>query len=56
LIGRTSDSSDGRKPLPIENFLVNLEADPGEKTNLASEHPEMVERLRTMHEEYLSGP
>lgn len=56
LIGRTTDSTDGRKPIPIENFLVNLETDPSEKTNLAQEKPEVVERLRKLHDEYIPIP
>jgi arylsulfatase A-like enzyme len=56
LLGRTSDSSDGRNPQPIENFLVNLDTDPGEKTNLARQHPEIVERMRKLHETYLDNP
>ena len=55
LLGRTSDSTDGRKAQPIENFLVNLEIDPSEKTNLANENPEMVERLRKLHADYLQS-
>lgn len=53
LIGRTTDSTDGRKAIPIEKFLVNLEIDPSEKTNLASEKPEVVERLQKLHADYL---
>jgi arylsulfatase A len=31
---------------PLELSLYDLEADPGEQTNLAAQHPEVVERLR----------
>jgi hypothetical protein len=32
---------------------MNLEADPGEMTNLAEQHPEIVKRLRTLHDRHL---
>lgn len=56
LIGRTTDSTDGRKAIPIERFLVNLEIDPSEKINLANENPEVVERLQKLHADYLQEP
>jgi arylsulfatase A len=55
LLGRTTDSSDGRKSIPIQYFLVNLERDTSETTNLASENPDVVERLRALHEHYLES-
>ncbi len=33
-------------------FLHDLEADPGEKTNLAEEHPEILERLKGVHRKW----
>ncbi|MBN8603160.1 MAG: sulfatase-like hydrolase/transferase [Planctomycetes bacterium] len=56
LIGRTTDSTDGRKAIPIERFLVNLDIDPSEKSNLANENPEVVERLQKLHADYLQEP
>lgn len=53
LIGRTRDTSDGRKPQPIADFLVNLATDPGEQTNLAEKHPDILTRLRKLHAEHL---
>jgi arylsulfatase A-like enzyme len=53
LIGRTRDTSDGRQPSPVSNFLVNLKSDPGEITNLAGQHPDIVARLRKLHDAHL---
>ncbi len=53
LIGRTRDTSDGHKPVPVSNFLVNLKADPGETSNLADQHPDVVARLRKLHDQHL---
>ena len=54
LIGNSRDTSgaDG-KSKRIENLLVNIKDDPGEKTNLADQHPEIVTRLRQLHDEHL---
>jgi hypothetical protein len=35
-----------------ELFLVDLKSDPGETTNLRTEHPEVVERLLEIREKY----
>jgi hypothetical protein len=35
--------------------LFDLDADPGETTNLARTHPEVVERLRTLYAEWETG-
>ncbi|MHB0958589.1 MAG: sulfatase-like hydrolase/transferase [Pirellulaceae bacterium] len=54
LLGQTRDTSQlAPLPQPVTLFLVNLEADPGETTNLAAQHPEIVSRLRTLHDEHL---
>jgi arylsulfatase A len=45
------DLDRGRVPL----FLANLADDPGERTNLAEQHPEIVARLRQLHETYLDS-
>ncbi len=57
LIGRTRDTgiSDSKSP-QVESYLVNIEADPGETTNLAGKQPEIAARLRQLHEESLSSP
>jgi hypothetical protein len=34
-------------------FLANLAADVSEKRNLAKEHPDIVERLRKIHQEWI---
>lgn len=54
LIGRSRDtsSSDG-KSTQLENLLFNIAADPGERTNLAEQHPDILARLRQLHDEHL---
>lgn len=44
----------GREELPGEPKyeLYDIQADPGERKNLASEHPEIVDRLRQRYEEW----
>lgn len=55
LIGNTRDTSRGQGSQErIPMFLVNLAEDPGEQTNLASRHPDRVNRLRQLHEEHLA--
>ncbi len=53
LIGRSRDTSDGESKEVLENFLVNLADDPAETTNRASENPEVLERLKRLHETHL---
>jgi arylsulfatase A-like enzyme len=50
LIGRSRDTTDGHSKAILENFLVNLAEDPGETTNQAATRPEIVARLRKIHE------
>ena len=52
LIGNCRDTSDGQHPLNVKNFLVNLAVDIGEKQDLASSHPEVLERLTRLHAEW----
>ncbi len=40
--------------LKLENMLFNISADPGEKTNLADKHPDILIRLRQLHDEHLN--
>ena len=54
LIGKTRDTTVGQHIKTVEFFLANLTDDPGEKTNLASKHPEKAEHLRQLHENYLN--
>jgi arylsulfatase A-like enzyme len=56
LVGRTRDTTEGRRIKTVEIFLANLKDDPGERTNLAANHPEKVARLRQLHENYLKPP
>jgi hypothetical protein len=46
------DTIEGKQPLKVAIFLVSLQADPGEKTNLAGQHPEIVARLRRLHDQH----
>jgi arylsulfatase A len=52
LIVNTRDTTVENAPV-IPVFLANLKDDVGEKTNLADKNPEVVSRLRTLHENYL---
>jgi arylsulfatase A len=56
LIGSTRDTTDGRQPVNVTQFLVNLKNDPGETINLADKHPEMVAHLRKLHVALYSPP
>jgi arylsulfatase A-like enzyme len=54
LIGNARDTS--RTGTPAERiplFLANLRDDPGETTNVAEQHPDLVARLRRLHEQHL---
>lgn len=50
LVGNTRDTTDGRRPIKVSQFLVNLASDPGETTNVADRNPEIVARLQAIHE------
>jgi arylsulfatase A-like enzyme len=43
------------EPAQEEVFLSNLDTDPGETTNLAGTHPEILERLRSALEDWRAG-
>ena len=47
----TTSSGSG---LEVETFLVDLSSDPGELTNLAAAHPEIVERLSARHADWVA--
>lgn len=54
LIGNARDTGRGgawSERIPL--FLVDLAADPGEATNSADAYPDVVERLRRLHEQHL---
>jgi arylsulfatase A-like enzyme len=52
---RDTGTADGEWPrVPL--FLANLKEDAAEKTNLADKHPEIVARLRKLHEVHLAEP
>jgi arylsulfatase A len=54
LIGNALDTGvDPRERNRIPLFLANLKEDPGETTNRAEEHPDIVSRLRRLHETHL---
>jgi arylsulfatase A-like enzyme len=42
----------GKKIPEAEYFLSDLEVDPGETNNLASKHPEIVQKLTNLHEKW----
>jgi arylsulfatase A-like enzyme len=50
LIHRPNDDADAVKLSPPDRewFLANIEDDPGERTNMAAQNPEIVERLRKL--------
>ena len=54
LIGNVRDTSNPKSAgSPASKlFLSNLKADPGELTNYAKEHPEIVERLKAAHDSF----
>ena len=55
LIGQSRDTSGPQGEWSeIENLLVNLRDDPGETRNLAEAHPELVSRLRKLHDQHLA--
>jgi arylsulfatase A-like enzyme len=54
LIGNTRDTTKSDSQAQrIQNFLVNLKSDPGEKTNLIETHPQIADQLRKLHESHL---
>ncbi|HUE69381.1 MAG TPA: sulfatase-like hydrolase/transferase [Pirellulaceae bacterium] len=53
LIGSTRDTTDGRRPVKVSNFLANLKTDPAEMTNFADQNPEIVTRLQRLHDQHL---
>lgn len=55
LLGNPADSSAPKGEALPPLFLVNLRDDPGERTNLAERHPEVVSRLRGLHEAWLQS-
>jgi arylsulfatase A-like enzyme len=54
LIGNPRDTSE-KAPITAADklFLSNLETDVSEMTNLAKEHPDIVARLSTLHDEWV---
>ena len=54
LIGNTRDTGTGDgKSKRVSLFLANLRDDPGETTDLADKHPDIVARLHRLHEQHL---
>lgn len=53
LIGNPKDTSN-KAPLTAADafFLVNLETDPTEMTNVADQHPETVQQLKKLHDKW----
>lgn len=55
LLGNPFDTSDRDFEFASNRFLVDLEADPGERVNLASINPAKVEELEAFYNEWLDG-
>ncbi len=56
LIGRTRDTGNSTgKWETVQNVLVNIRNDPGEATNMADLHPEIVRQLTELHDTYLQN-
>jgi arylsulfatase A len=56
LIGKVEDSSGGAlTDADKKLFLSNLATDVSEKRNLAADHPEIVERLQRLHQEWFAA-
>ncbi|MCA9113201.1 MAG: sulfatase-like hydrolase/transferase, partial [Planctomycetaceae bacterium] len=54
LLGNPQDRSNTAELTNADQlFLVNLSADIGERTNVASQHPEIIQRLQQLRREYL---
>ncbi|QDT64201.1 sulfatase-like hydrolase/transferase [Calycomorphotria hydatis] len=53
LIGETTDTTNGRKKLKVKMFLTYLIGDLSETENLADKHPEVVERLKKLHDDFV---
>ncbi|MBA2113481.1 sulfatase-like hydrolase/transferase [Bremerella alba] len=51
LIANTRDTHEDAQNASFKLFLANITEDPGEKTNLAGQHPDVVKRLTKLHEE-----
>lgn len=55
LICNARDTTDGRDIKMLkEPFLANLADDPGERTNVADGHPDVVKRLTRLHEKWMA--
>ncbi len=58
LIGNVRDETETGDLLTEEDrtlFLANLEEDPGEMTNFASERPEIVERMQQLRDDFVAS-
>jgi arylsulfatase A len=54
LLGNARDTSDRQEILRFDApFLVNMADDPGEQSNVASAHPDLVAQLTEMHEAWV---
>ena len=56
LLGNVKDTTDLRAPQPVDKlFLANLKQDLGEQTTVAAEHPEIVQALQRLKEQYVQS-
>ena len=54
LIGNPNDTSQVAPLQPQDDrMLINLEIDPGERHNVREQHPELVQRLEQLHDDWL---
>jgi arylsulfatase A len=58
LIGNANDTTNAESAkVKIPTFLSNVDADPGERSDQSSANPDVVRRLRQLHDEWLAaGP
>lgn len=55
LIGNPYDTSQRDCTFETDRFLVDLDQDPGERTNLAEKYPDMVAELESQYQAWLAG-
>ena len=45
-----------RRPILLASILSNPTSDPGEKTNFADQHPDLIKHLKQLHETLYTQP
>ena len=54
-ITQTSYVKDTKRTVYKQQLLFNIDVDPSEKYNIASEHPEIISKIQKMVEEHKSN-